>query len=103
MNNSESEIEYFEPADFADTDTELDEDDFIELGNFAPAQSAPVVPEEFTHLVTPAQAGERIDKLLVGLRPDLSRAHIQRLIDEGNLLVNGKPGKSGNKLRGGEQ
>ncbi len=83
----------------------LDEDDYIEFGDFETDDSESVgrEPQRFDHTVTPAEAKERIDKLLTVLRPDLSRAHIQRLIDEKRLLVNEKPGKAGTKLRGGEQ
>lgn len=82
----------------------IDEDDYIELGGFGSdeLEAETSAPERFDHTVTTAEAGERIDKLLVGLRPDLSRAHIQRLMDEQRLLVNGKPGKAGTKLKGGE-
>ena len=35
-------------------------------------------------------------------RPELSRSRVQELIDGGLVLVNGKPAKSSQKLRGGE-
>ncbi len=82
----------------------LDEDDdFIEIDFGSPEPGVVKPPRSFEHTVTPEEAGERIDKLLVELQPELSRAHIQRLVDEKRLLVNGKPGKSGNRLRGGEK
>lgn len=81
---------------------ELDEDDFFQIGEPAPTQQLKREPEQFDYDVTPDDTGERVDKVLSGLRPDLSRAHIQRLIEEKRLLINGKATKSGTKLRGGE-
>ncbi len=84
---------------------EQDDDDYIEIGaSFGLVQpEGPAQPERFDHSVIPAEAGQRIDKLLVALRPDLSRAHIQRLMDEKRLQINGKPGKAGQRLKGAEQ
>lgn len=48
-------------------------------------------------------AGQRLDKALVDLLADLSRAQIQDLIGEGHVLVNGQAVKAGNKLKGGEE
>ncbi len=81
---------------------ELDEDDFIQIGEPIPFRQIQSEPEQFDYDVTPAEAGERIDKIVAAQRPDLSRAHVQRLIEEKRLLVNGKACKSGTKLRGGE-
>lgn len=50
----------------------------------------------------PESSGERLDKTLVALMPDLSRARWQRLISEGFVLVNGKPAKASQRLAGGE-
>lgn len=43
--------------------------------------------------------GERLDKALVSLLIDKTRNHIINLIDDGNVLVNGSPMKSGVRLR----
>ena len=43
-----------------------------------------------THAVTLAQHGERLDKLLTALAPEFSRAHLQGLIADGRVLVEGK-------------
>ena len=52
--------------------------------------------------VTADQPGERLDVAVARLC-DLSRAQARRLIDEGEVLVDGKsPGKAGVKLMGGE-
>lgn len=50
----------------------------------------------------PATSGERLDKTLAELMPDLSRAQWQRLITEGLVLVDGKPAKASLRLSGGE-
>ena len=42
------------------------------------------------HAVTLAQHGERLDKLLTALAPEFSRAHLQGLIADGRVLVEGK-------------
>lgn len=67
-------------------------------------ETSPSVATEVTHPVTPEQVGERLDKILTELNPELglSRTHVQRLIDEGNVTVNAKPSKAGYKLRKGD-
>jgi 23S rRNA pseudouridine1911/1915/1917 synthase len=51
---------------------------------------SPVDPENiFT--VSPAEAGQRLDKVLAGRRPDFSRAQLTRLIKDGLVLMNGRP------------
>ena len=50
----------------------------------------------------PATSGERLDKTLAELMPDLSRAQWQRLIKEGLVLVDGKPAKASLRLSGDE-
>jgi 23S rRNA pseudouridine1911/1915/1917 synthase len=52
---------------------------------------------------TPDDAGKRLDQFLVSHLPDVSRARIQNMIDQGKILVNAKPGKSSLKLRGSER
>jgi 23S rRNA pseudouridine1911/1915/1917 synthase len=41
-----------------------------------------------------ARGGERLDKLLAALLPDLSRVRLQALISQGHVLVAGKPAKA---------
>jgi 23S rRNA pseudouridine1911/1915/1917 synthase len=79
-----------------------DEDDYIAFAPVAAVPEAPKGPETFEYSVAKSEAGERLDKLVAAQRPDLSRAHIQRLTEEGRLHVNGKQAKAGLKLRGGE-
>jgi 23S rRNA pseudouridine1911/1915/1917 synthase len=52
----------------------------------------------------PAEAaGQRLDQFLAAQLGDVSRARVQLLIEQGNVLVGGKQEKSSLKLRGGEQ
>ena len=45
----------------------------------------------------------RLDKVIPMMDKELSRVAVQRLIDEGNILVNGKKQKTSYKLRMGEE
>ncbi len=49
-----------------------------------------------------SEAGDRLDRALQARLPDLSRAAVQRLIEDGHARVNGKPARAGQKLRPGE-
>lgn len=55
--------------------------------------------EEFRLVVEEKNVGERIDKFLTATLEDYSRAYIQGLMEEGNVLVNEKQIKSNYKLR----
>lgn len=46
--------------------------------------------------------GERLDVFLARQQPELSRAHVQRLIAQGHVFVDGKPRKANYKLNVGE-
>lgn len=46
---------------------------------------------------------ERLDRFLAEALPELTRSQLKRLIEEGQVLVNGVQVKAGLKLRGGEQ
>ena len=48
-------------------------------------------------------AGERLDVTLVRHIPELSRSYAQRLIEDGQVLVDGTVRKANYKLRGGEE
>ena len=52
--------------------------------------------------VSPESAGTRIDQFLVAQLEDVSRASVQQLIRDARILVDGNPGKSSLRLRGGE-
>jgi 23S rRNA pseudouridine1911/1915/1917 synthase len=43
--------------------------------------------------------GTRLDRYLVGAFPDLSRSELQKMIEAGGVLVNGKPAKASYKVR----
>lgn len=46
--------------------------------------------EEREHVITPAEAGQRLDVVLGGAWPDLSRSRIQKLIEGGSVRVEGR-------------
>jgi 23S rRNA pseudouridine1911/1915/1917 synthase len=47
--------------------------------------------------------GTRLDQYLVAQIEGVSRSRVQLIIDQGDVLVDGEPGKASRKLRGGEQ
>ena len=58
-------------------------------------------PTTFT--VTPEHAAQRLDHFLVSHLPETSRAHVQRLIAQRKVVVDGKTPKSSLRLHGGEK
>ncbi len=56
-----------------------------------------------TWKVQPEQVGQRLDRYLVPLLPDISRTTIQHLIDDTSVLVNGRASKPGYVLRVGDE
>src|SRR5690348_13710867 len=60
----------------------------------------PSFPTNFT--TTSDDAGRRLDQFLVAHLNDVSRARVQQLIPEQQVLVNNTPAKASLKLRGGE-
>ena len=48
-------------------------------------------------------SGERLDAFVARVCPELSRSAAQRLIEEGCVTRNGKPGKKNDKLNEGDQ
>jgi 23S rRNA pseudouridine1911/1915/1917 synthase len=59
------------------------------------------LPEVF--LISLEDAGTRLDQFLASKIPDVSRARVQQLIEQNQVLVDGKPPKAALRLRGGEQ
>lgn len=55
---------------------------------------------EFT--IEATHAGRRLDRTVTELAEGLSRAHVQRLIEEGEITVNGAVVKAGQKVKAGE-
>ena len=51
---------------------------------------------------TAEEKGQRLDVFVVERFPELSRSHVQKLIEQGNVLVDGTVRKANYKLRGGE-
>ena len=54
-------------------------------------------------ILTADISGERLDAYLARVCPDLTRSAAQRLIEEGNVRRNGKPGKKNDKLNIGDE
>ncbi len=52
---------------------------------------------------TAAESGQRLDVFVVGCCPELSRSHVQKLIEQGAVLVDNQQRKANFKLHGGEQ
>ena len=56
-----------------------------------------------TKVYTADQDGERLDRFLTRMEPTLSRAHVQKVIAEGQALVSGRVRKANYKLQAGEE
>lgn len=52
--------------------------------------------------VPPDLPSERLDRFLAASCPDLTRSQIQKLIADGQVCVEDRPAKAGNRLKGGE-
>jgi len=50
-----------------------------------------------------SESGSRIDSYVAAQCPQLSRSHVQHLIDDGLVTVNGRASKSGYKMREGDR
>ena len=48
-------------------------------------------------------AGERLDRVVALLAPELSRSAVQRLIAEGSVIVNGLPAQKSAKVKAGDE
>ena len=53
--------------------------------------------------ITAEESGERIDALLARILPELSRSAAQRLLEEGRVLLNGRPVKKNYKCAAGDR
>ena len=58
--------------------------------------------EDLLH-ITAEESGERIDALLARILPELSRSAAQRLLEEGRVLLNGRPVKKNYKCAAGDR
>jgi len=61
------------------------------------------VPAEHCLHIDPALAGRRLDQALAKLLPEYSRSRLQRLLDQGLVLVDGRTRRRRDKVRGGEK
>jgi len=52
--------------------------------------------------VGPALRGERLDRAIATRLPELSRSRVQALLEAGRILVDGRPGRASQRLKGGE-
>jgi 23S rRNA pseudouridine1911/1915/1917 synthase len=74
--------------------------DYSDTGdNFPPKQTA-LTRSEFT--VAADDAGQRLDRFLAAQFPDMSRTHLQTLIDEGRVRVSGIAKKPSHHMESGE-
>ena len=60
------------------------------------------MPRTQTLTVGGTDAGQRLDVLVCGALPDLSRSRVRRLIDSADVTLNGRPAKAGAMLRAGD-
>jgi 23S rRNA pseudouridine1911/1915/1917 synthase len=56
-----------------------------------------------SHVVPNEAAGQRLDQFLRSELPEHSRAFLQKLIEQRNVLINGQPGKPSYRVRVGDQ
>ncbi|RJS16823.1 RluA family pseudouridine synthase [Corallococcus sp. H22C18031201] len=61
-----------------------------------------VAPDIREHRAPPEVRGERLDQHLARALPDLTRSRLQALIESGHVLLDGRPTKVSQRLRGGE-
>jgi 23S rRNA pseudouridine1911/1915/1917 synthase len=61
----------------------------------------PRIAESRTLEVQPAEAGQRLDRLLATRLPELSRARIQQLIEQGHVQLAGRAAKPSDRPAGG--
>ncbi len=60
------------------------------------------MPDIATYPVSPEAAGQRLDAWLAAQLEGVSRSRVQLLLSQGSVVVDGKPAKAAQKLRGGE-
>ena len=59
--------------------------------------------KELKLIVTEQYVGERLDTYVSSLNSDMSRSNCQRLIKEGNVLVNGNLSKESYRVKLGDE
>jgi 23S rRNA pseudouridine1911/1915/1917 synthase len=83
----------------AGDDDEVEDDELIELDDLAGTEGGEQIVELHP---TRDDLNERLDKYIAAQLPDLSRGHIQRLIDNGQVLVDDKVRRRTFKVTPGE-
>ena len=58
-------------------------------------------PRRLADTVSPAEAGDRLDRWLAARLPDLSRTRVKALVDAGQVRVDGRAAKAALRLRAG--
>ena len=56
-----------------------------------------------TFLLTPGEAGRRVDQVAAERLPDLSRSRVQRLLEAGLVTLNGRPVRPSRPVRSGDR
>jgi 23S rRNA pseudouridine1911/1915/1917 synthase len=80
--------------DYSDIDDNLESAD---------SESAGALNRRSEFVVAEEEAGRRLDRFLAAQFPDISRTHVQTLIDEGRVLVGGIAKKPAHRVEAGEQ
>lgn len=57
---------------------------------------------EYDFIVAEDEAGERLDKLASALMPDQSRSYLQKLLKEGQILLNDSPARASVRVKEGD-
>ncbi|GBF32976.1 ribosomal large subunit pseudouridine synthase D [Desulfocucumis palustris] len=60
------------------------------------------MPTVNSYHVEPGGAGVRLDVFLAGENPDLSRSHVQKLLEDGQVTVNGGPARASYRVKTGD-
>jgi 23S rRNA pseudouridine1911/1915/1917 synthase len=103
---------YMRLANVAGTRNEIQTPAERRYEGLKPLESAPEIhvledlePEDGVRsfIAEAAAAKMRLDAFLAKALPHISRGRAQMLIEDGQVTVNGSPGKASHKLRGGEQ
>jgi 23S rRNA pseudouridine1911/1915/1917 synthase len=77
-------------------------DDDVTESTPGDAIAAPI--ERRDEVVSPGAHGGRLDKMLVAMAPEFSRSHLQGLIEQGHVRIDGLPvDAAARKLRAGQQ
>jgi len=59
------------------------------------------MPAPILFAVAPALAGERLDRVLQAMLPQFSRSHLQKLLEQGCVALDGRPAEKNSKPRAG--